>query len=229
MSFSNDDINTILLTLKLAACVTVILLLISTPLALWLARTENRFAGVINTLVAMPLILPPSVIGFYMLIAMGPDGFIGEITQALGLGLLPFTFSGLVVASVIYSLPFVVQPIQNALQAAGTRPQEVAATLGAGPMDTFFRVTLPLARPGFFTAAILGFTHTIGEFGVVLMIGGNIPDETRLISVQIYDHVEALNYEQAHSLSLLMVIFSFTTLLLLYSLRSGRVGYKVMS
>ena len=229
MSFSNDDINTILLTLKLAACVTVILLLISTPLALWLARTENRFAGVINTLVAMPLILPPSVIGFYMLIAMGPDGFIGEITQALGLGLLPFTFSGLVVASVIYSLPFVVQPIQNALQAVGARPQEVAATLGAGPMDTFFRVTLPLARPGFFTAAILGFTHTIGEFGVVLMIGGNIPDETRLISVQIYDHVEALNYEQAHSLSLLMVIFSFTTLLLLYSLRSGRVGYKVMS
>ncbi|MEK9713371.1 MAG: molybdate ABC transporter permease subunit [Thalassolituus sp.] len=229
MSFSNDDINTILLTLKLAACVTVILLLISTPLALWLARTENRFAGVINTLVAMPLILPPSVIGFYMLIAMGPDGFIGEITQALGLGLLPFTFSGLVVASVIYSLPFVVQPIQNALQAAGTRPQEVAATLGAGPIDTFFRITLPLARPGFFTAAILGFTHTIGEFGVVLMIGGNIPDETRLISVQIYDHVEALNYEQAHSLSLLMVIFSFTTLLLLYSLRSGRVGYKVMS
>jgi len=227
MSFSNDDISTILLTLKLAACVTVILLLISTPLALWLARTQSRFAGVINTLVAMPLILPPSVIGFYLLIAMGPDGFIGEITQTLGLGLLPFTFSGLVVASVIYSLPFVVQPIQNALQAAGTRPQEVAATLGAGPIDTFFRVTLPLARPGFFTAAILGFTHTIGEFGVVLMIGGNIPDETRLISVQIYDHVEALNYEQAHSLSLLMVIFSFITLLLLYSLRSGRAGYKV--
>ena len=227
MSFSNDDISTILLTLKLAACVTVILLLISTPLALWLARTQSRFAGVINTLVAMPLILPPSVIGFYLLIAMGPDGLIGEITQALGLGLLPFTFSGLVVASVIYSLPFVVQPIQNALQAAGTRPQEVAATLGAGPVDTFFRITLPLARPGFFTAAILGFTHTIGEFGVVLMIGGNIPDETRLISVQIYDHVEALNYEQAHSLSLFMVVFSFITLLLLYSLRSGRAGYKV--
>jgi molybdate transport system permease protein len=157
------------------------------------------------------------VLGFYLLLAMGPNGAIGQFTQALGLGTLPFTFWGLVVASMVYSMPFVVQPIQNAIEAIGNRPLEAAATLGAGPIDRFFTVVLPLAKPGFMTATILGFAHTVGEFGIVLMIGGSIPGETRVVSVQIYDHVEALEYAQAHALSGVMIVFSFFVLLLLYT------------
>lgn len=228
MSFSDADIATIWLTLKLASTVTLLLLLIGTPIAWWLARTQSWLKGPIAALVAMPLVLPPTVLGFYLLLAMGPNGFIGEMTQGLGLGTLPFTFWGLVVASVFYSMPFVVQPIQNAMEALGNRPLEVASTLRAGPVDRFFTVVLPLAKPGFITAAILGFAHTVGEFGVVLMIGGNIPDETRVVSVQIYDHVESLEYGQAHGLAGAMVVFSFAVLLLLYSLqRKGGLGMKL--
>ncbi|MGO2356624.1 MAG: molybdate ABC transporter permease subunit [Marinomonas foliarum] len=214
---SASDLEAIGLTFKVATTVTVILLLIGTPIAWWLARTRSRLKGPISAIVALPLVLPPTVLGFYLLIAMGPNGFIGQLTQELGIGTLPFTFWGLIVASVFYSLPFVVQPIQNAIEAIGERPLEVAATLRAGSWDRFFTVVLPLAKPGFITAAILGFTHTVGEFGVVLMIGGNIPGQTRVVSVQIYDHVEALEYDQAHKLAAIMIIFSFVVLLSLYS------------
>jgi len=217
MGFSAADLQAIWLTLRLATVVTLMLLLIATPIAWWLSRTRCRWKGVVSAVIALPLVLPPTVLGFYLLLAMGPNGPVGQLTQALGIGTLPFTFWGLVVASVIYSLPFVVQPIQNAMEAMGERPLEVAATLGAGSADTFFNVVLPLARPGFVTAAILGFTHTLGEFGVVLMIGGNIPGATRVISVQIYDHVEAMDYAQAHWLAGAMVLFSFAVLALLYS------------
>ncbi len=217
MGFSAADLQAIWLTLRLAAIVTLLLLLIGTPIAWWLCRTRCRWKGVISAIIALPLVLPPTVLGFYLLLAMGPNGPVGQLTQALGIGTLPFTFWGLVVASVFYSLPFVVQPIQNAMEAVGERPLEVAATLGASPRDTFFNVVLPLARPGFITAAILGFTHTLGEFGVVLMIGGNIPGATRVISVQIYDHVEAMDYAQAHWLAATMVLFSFAVLAVLYS------------
>lgn len=216
MMLSEADIGAIWLTLRLATTVTILLLIIGTPIAWWLARTTSPFKAPIAAIVALPLILPPTVLGFYLLIAMGPNGFIGELTQSLGLGTLPFTFWGLVVASIIYSMPFVVQPIQNAMESLGERPLEVAATLRAGPVDRFFTVVLPLAKPGFITASILGFAHTVGEFGVILMIGGNIPDETRVVSVQVYDHVESLEYAQAHSLSALLVIFSFVVLLALY-------------
>jgi molybdate transport system permease protein len=214
---SASDLEAIWLTFKVATTVTVILLLIGTPIAWWLARTRSRLKGPISAIVALPLVLPPTVLGFYLLIAMGPNGFVGQLTQELGMGTLPFTFWGLIVASVFYSLPFVVQPIQNAIEAIGERPLEVAATLRAGSWDRFFTIVLPLAKPGFITAAILGFTHTVGEFGVVLMIGGNIPGQTRVVSVQIYDHVEALEYDQAHKLAAIMIIFSFLVLLSLYS------------
>lgn len=222
ISFSDADLSAIWLTLKLATTVTVILLLIGTPIAWWLARTSSRLKGPVAAVVALPLILPPTVIGFYLLMAMGPDGFIGELTQSLGLGTLAFTFWGLVIASVFYSMPFVVQPIHNAIEGLGDRPLEVASTLGAGPIDAFFTVVLPLAKPGFITAAVLGFAHTVGEFGVVLMIGGNIPDETRVVSVQIYDHVESLAYDQAHTLAGAMVLFSFCVLLCLYWFQNKR-------
>lgn len=225
MTFSDADLAAIVLTLKLASTVTVLLLILGTPIAWWLARTHSVWKGPVGAVVALPLVLPPTVLGFYLLVAMGPNGWIGQATQALGLGLLPFTFWGLVVASVLYSLPFVVQPIQNAIEALGDRPLEAAATLRAGPWDRFFTVVLPMARPGFISATILGFAHTVGEFGVVLMIGGNIPGETRVVSVQIYDHVEALAYGQAHSLSALMVAFSFVVLLGLYGFqRRDRAG-----
>lgn len=219
---SPADLAAISLTLKLATLVTALLLLLATPLAWWLARSRHWLKGPISALVSLPLVLPPSVLGFYLLIFLGPAGPGGSFTQWLGLGTLPFTFAGLVVASVLYSLPFVVQPIQNAIEAMGNRPLEVAATLGASPLDTFFNVVLPLTRPGFITAAVLGFTHTIGEFGVVLMMGGNIPGETRVISVQIYDHVEALDYAQAHNLAGLMVLFSFISLLVLYAMNGSQ-------
>ncbi len=217
MGFSAADLGAIWLTLRLATVVTLLLLLIGTPIAWWLTRTRSWLKGPISALVALPLVLPPTVLGFYLLLAMGPNGPVGQLTQSMGLGLLPFTFWGLVVASVFYSMPFVVQPIQNAFDAIGERPFEVAATLRAGPWDRFFSVALPLSRPGFITASILGFAHTVGEFGVVLMIGGNIPDKTRVVSVQIYDHVEALEYTEAHWLSATMVIFSFVVLLALYT------------
>lgn len=210
------DLQAIWLTIKLASVVTIILLIIGTPIAWWLARTKAWWKAPVGAVVALPLVLPPSVLGFYLLLAMGPNGPIGHLTQTLGLGTLPFTFLGLVVASVLYSLPFMVQPLQNAFEAIGHRPLEVAATLRASPLDAFFTVAVPLAKPGFITATILTFAHTVGEFGVVLMIGGNLPGITRVASVQIYDHVEGLQYMQAHQLSAVMLIFSFTVLLCLY-------------
>jgi len=226
MSLSSADFAAIWLTLKLASLTTAILLVVGTPIALWLARSRSWLRGPIGAIVALPLVLPPTVIGFYLLLAMGPNGFLGHFTQWLGLGTLTFSFTGLVIGSVIYSMPFVVQPLQNAFAAIGTRPLEVAATLRANPWDTFFSVILPLARPGFVTAAILGFAHTVGEFGVVLMIGGNIPDKTRVVSVQIYDHVEAMEYAQAHWLAGSMLVFSFLVLLALYSSRKTRAGWS---
>ena len=215
MPLSSADFAAIWLTLQLATLTTVILLLIGTPIAWGLARRRSWPTGAGGAVVALPLVLPPTVIGFYLLVSMGPNGVIGQFTQSLGLGILPFSFAGLVVGSVFYSMPFVVQPLQNAFEAIGERPLEVAATLRAGPWDTFFSVVLPLARPGFVSAAILGFAHTIGEFGVVLMIGGNIPEKTRVVSVQIFDHVEAMEYAQAHWLAGGMLLFSFLILLLL--------------
>lgn len=222
-----DDasLSAIWLTLKLASVTTLLLLLIGTPIAWWLARTRSPLKGPIGAVVALPLVLPPSVLGFYLLVAMGPNGPVGQVTQSLGLGVLPFTFAGLVVGSVFYSMPFVVQPLQNAFEAIGERPLEAAATLRASPLDTFFSVVLPLARPGFITASILGFAHTVGEFGVVLMIGGNIPERTRVLSVQIYDHVEAMEYAQAHWLAGGMLLFSFLVLLILYNSRL-RPGWR---
>jgi molybdate transport system permease protein len=215
--------SAIVLTLKLASLTTGVLLLLGTPLAWWLARTRSWLRPAVGALVALPLVLPPTVIGFYLLVAMGPQGPVGQFTQALGIGLLPFTFAGLTVGSVFYSLPFVVQPLQNAFEAIGERPLEAAATLRASPLDTFFSVALPLARPAYLSATVMGFAHTVGEFGVVLMIGGNIPNTTRVLSVQIYDHVEALEYAQAHWLAAGMVLFSFAALLTLYSVtRTGR-------
>ncbi len=225
MPLTSADFSAIWLTFKLASLTTIILLLIGTPIALWLTHTRSRLRGPIGAIVALPLVLPPTVIGFYLLLAMGPHGYVGQATQALGLGTLTFSFAGLVIGSVIYSMPFVVQPLQNAFTAIGHRPLEVAATLRANPWDTFFTVILPLARPGFITASILGFAHTVGEFGVVLMIGGNIPEKTRVVSVQIYDHVEALEYAQAHWLAGAMLVFSFLVLLALYSSRRTQTSW----
>ena len=219
MFLNDSDLQAIWLTVRLAGIVTLILLLIGTPIAWWLARSKAWWKGPVGAVVALPLVLPPSVLGFYLLLAMGPNGLVGQFTQALGLGMLPFTFWGLVLASVFYSLPFMVQPLQTAFEAIGERPLEVAATLRASPLDAFFTVALPLALPGFLTASILTFAHTVGEFGVVLMIGGNIAGVTRVASVQIYDHVEAMEYLQAHRLSAVMLIFSFLVLLALYAWR----------
>jgi molybdate transport system permease protein len=216
------DFAAIWLTLKLASLTTVILLIVGTPIALWLARTRSWLKGPIGAVVALPLVLPPTVIGFYLLLLLGPNGAVGQLTQRLGLGTLTFSFTGLVIGSVLYSLPFVVQPLQNAFAAIGPRPLEVAATLRAGSWDSFFSVILPLARPGFITGAILGFAHTVGEFGVVLMIGGNIPDKTRVVSTQIYNHVESMEYAQAHWLAGAMLVFSFMVLLALYSSGKAR-------
>ncbi len=213
----SPDLAAIVLTIKLAGLTTVILLIIGTPIAWWLARSRSRLKSVVGAVVTLPLVLPPAVLGFYLLVLMGPQGPVGRLTQALGLGLLPFTFAGLVVASVIYSMPFVVQPLQQAFAGIGDQPLEAAATLRASPLDAFFSVALPLARPGFITAAVLGFAHTVGEFGVVLMIGGNIPGKTQVLSMAIYNHVEALEYANAHWLSGGMLIFSFAVLLVLYS------------
>ncbi len=222
------SLQAIWLTFKLAATTTVVLLLVGTPLAWWLARTRSWVKGPAGALVALPLILPPVVLGFYLLVLMGPKGPVGQLTQSLGWGLLPFSFAGLVIGSVLYSMPFVVQPLQNAFEAIGERPLEVAATLRASPLDTFLTVVFPLARPAYLTAAVMGFAHTVGEFGIVLMLGGNIPGKTRVMSVQIYDHVEALEYTQAHWLAGGLMLFSFVVLLALYMVqptgrRRGRV------
>jgi len=218
---NHPDFIDLMVTLKLAAITTLILLVLGTPLAWWLSSTKSRMKAVIEAVVALPLILPPTVLGFYLLLVLGSNGFIGEIMTNLGVGPLAFTFSGLVIGSVIYSLPFVIQPLQDAFQAIGNGPMEVAATLRASPLDRFFSVALPLARPGFLTATVLGFAHTVGEFGVVLMLGGNIPGKTQVISIAIYDHVESLDYTQAHWLAGGLLIFSFTLLLLVYSI-NGR-------
>jgi molybdate transport system permease protein len=215
---SSDDWTAVRLTAQLAALTTVLLLIAGTPVAWWLARTRSAFKPVVASLVAMPLVLPPTVLGFYLLLLMGPQGPVGQFTQALGLGRLPFTFAGLVVASVLYSMPFVVQPLQQAFEAIPERTMEAAATLRAGPWDRFFTVALPLARPGLLTASVLGFAHTVGEFGVVLMIGGNIPGQTRVLSVAIYGHVEALEFASAHRLAAGMVVFAMVVLVALYVL-----------
>lgn len=217
-----SDLAAIWLTVKLAALTTVLLLLLGTPVAWWLARTHSRFKGLVGSVVTLPLVLPPAVLGFYLLVLMGPDGPVGRLTQALGLGLLPFTFAGLVVASCLYSMPFVVQPLQQAFAAIGRAPMEAAATLRASPWDAFFTVALPLARPGLLTATVLGFAHTVGEFGVVLMIGGNIPGKTQVLSMAIYNHVEAMEYTNAHWLAGGMLVFSFAVLLALNSLQGKR-------
>lgn len=216
---TDSDLQAIWLTLRLAGITTVILLMIGTPVAWCLARSQAWWKGPLGAVVALPLVLPPSVLGFYLLLAMGPQGPVGQLTNWLGIGTLPFTFWGLVVASVFYSLPFMVQPLQNAFESIGERPLEVAASLRASPLDTFFSVVLPLAKSGFITAGILSFAHTVGEFGVVLMIGGNIPGVTRVASVQIYDHVEAMEYADAHRLAAIMLGFSFIVLLAVYTRR----------
>jgi molybdate transport system permease protein len=213
------------LTLKLAALTTIILLLVATPIAWWLSQTRSKWRAPISAMVTLPLVLPPTVLGFYLLVLLGPQGWVGMLTQGLGLGLMSFSFSGILIGSIVFSLPFAVQPIQYAFEAIGRRPLEVAATLRATPLDAFFTVALPLAKPGLLTATVLTFAHTVGEFGVVLMIGGNIPGQTRVVSTQIFGHVEAMEYTQAHWLAAGMVIFSFAVLLCLSLLkrRSDRV------
>ena len=219
------DWSAVRLTAALAALSTLLLLTLGTPLAWWLARTRTRLKPLWAAVVALPLVLPPTVVGFYLLLLMGPQGAVGQLTQALGLGRLPFTFSGLVVASVLVSLPFVVQPLQQAFEAIPERTLEAAATLRAGPADRFFSIALPLARPGLLTASVLGFAHAVGEFGVVLMIGGNIPDRTRVLSVALYDHVEASEFEAAHRLAGGMLLFALGVLVLLHVLnRAPREG-----
>lgn len=212
-----EDWQALALTARLAALVTLILFVLGTPVAWWLARTRSVWRGPVSALVALPIVLPPTVLGFYLLLAMGPNGFVGRFTEWLGIGLLPFTFWGLVVASVFYSLPFMVQPLQAAFEAVGSRPLEAAATLRAGPLDRFFTVAVPLALPGFMTGGVLAFAHTVGEFGVVLMLGGNLAGETRVASVQIYDYVEALDYAGAHRLAAILLVFSFLVLFAVYS------------
>lgn len=205
----------ILLTVRLATVTTLLLLVLATPLAWWLAHTASRWRALVGALVTLPLVLPPTVLGFYLLVSLGPHGPLGRLTASLGLGSLAFTFTGLVIGSIVFSLPCAVQPIRAAFESVGKRPMEVAATLGVPPLAAFLRVALPLARPGLITAAVLSFAHTIGEFGVVLMIGGNIPGETRVVSTQIFGHVEAMEYAQAHGLAAGMLVFSFTVLLVL--------------
>ena len=213
------------LTLELASLTTVLLLVIATPLAWWLSQTRSRWRAPIGALVTLPLVLPPTVLGFDLLVLMGPNGPVGQFTQALGWGILSFSFTGLLIGSIVFSLPFAVQPIQHAFESIGPRPLEAAATLRASPLDAFFTVALPLARPGMLTAAILSFAHTVGEFGVVLMIGGNIPGQTRVVSTQIYGHVEAMEYAQAHWLAGGMVVFSFLILMSLSLLRRSGGGF----
>lgn len=216
---STGDLQALLLTLKLASTVTIILLFFGIPFSWWLARSHSKLTSLLTALVAMPLILPPTVLGFYLLLLLGPEGPVGKITTQLGIGLFPFTFTGLVIASIIYSLPFTIQPLVSAFEAIPNRTLEVASTLRASPIDAFFSVVLPLSKSGILTAIVLTFAHTVGEFGVILMIGGNIPGETQVVSIQIYDHVEIMDYGAAHTLSVIMLVFSFLTLTLLQWIR----------
>ncbi|WP_020564420.1 molybdate ABC transporter permease subunit [Methylosarcina fibrata] len=225
---TEDDLSALWLTFQVAGLSTLILLIVGTPLSWWLARTPSRWKGVCNAVVALPLVLPPTVLGFYLLVLLGPNGPFGGLMAGLGLSPLPFTFGGLVTASVLYSLPFVVQPLQTAFSAIGEQTLETAATLRAGPWDTFFRVVIPLAKPGYLASTVLGFAHTVGEFGVVLMIGGNIPDKTRVVSVQIYNHVEALEYAQAHWLAGGLLIFSLAVLIVMYGLSNHPPAVRPM-
>ncbi len=218
-TLSTEAWPAITLTLQLASLTTLILLLLATPLAWWLSQTHSPWRSVVAAAATLPLVLPPTVLGFYLLVLLGPQGWVGQLTTAMGLGTLSFSFSGLLIGSVVFSLPFAVQPIQHAFEAMGRRPMEVAATLRARPLDAFISVALPLARPGLLTAAVLSFAHTVGEFGVVLMLGGNIPGQTRVVSTQIYGHVEAMEYAQAHWLAAGMVVFSFLVLLALMRLQ----------
>ena len=220
MPLGPEALQAVWLTLQLATLTTIVLLLIATPLAWWLSQTQSRWKGPVTALVILPVVLPPTVLGFYLLMLMGPAGPLGQFTQAMGWGLLSFTFTGLVIGSVVFSMPFAVQPLLHAFESMGRRPMEVAATLRASPVDAFFTVALPQARTGLLTAAILSFAHTVGEFGVVLMIGGNIPGKTRVVSTQIYGHVEAMEYAQAHWLAGGMVLFSFVVLLCLALLKN---------
>ena len=218
MILSATDISVFITTFKLATISTCILLLLGTPLAWWLARSTWRFKFLLEAIIALPLVLPPTVLGFYLLMAMGPQGFIGKVMHFFGLQSLAFTFSGLVIGSIIYSMPFVVQPLQSAFASLGQRPLDVAATLGASPLDRFFSIILPMARPGFLTAAVLGFAHTLGEFGVVLMMGGNIPGKTQVLSIHIYEQVENMQYASAYWLSGILLLLSFLLLILVYAL-----------
>lgn len=222
MNQLSDAWPAIALTLQLASLSSALLLIIATPIAWWLSQTSSAWRKPIAALITLPLVLPPTVLGFYILIVLGPKGWIGELTQSLGLGVLSFSFTGLLIGSLIFSLPFAVQPIQYAFEAIGRRPLEAAATLRAGPLDAFFSVALPLAKPGLLTATVLSFAHTVGEFGVVLMIGGNIPGQTRVVSTQIYGYVESMAYEEAHLLSAGMLVFSFLVLLALGQLKTRR-------
>ena len=216
MIISEQDLIALFVTLKLASISTIVLIVIGTPIAWWLSHSHWRYKYFVEAIIALPLILPPTVLGFYLLVSLGPNGPIGGLSSAMGGESLAFTFTGLVIGSVVYSMPFVIQPLQNAFSAIGQRPLEAAATLGASPIDRFFSIALPMARPGFITASVLGFAHTLGEFGVVLMIGGNIPGSTQVVSISIYDHVEALEYGQAHTLSASLLLFSFVLLLIVY-------------
>ena len=218
MVLSNPDLVALWLTLRLAGISTLILLVLGTPLAWWLAHTKRRSKILVEALVALPLVLPPTVLGFYLLVSLGPQGPIGSLFEALGLSALSFSFTGLVIGSVIYSLPFVIQPLHSAFSDIGPRPLEVAKTLGASGGDLFVSIVFPLARRGYLTAAVLGFAHTLGEFGVVLMIGGNIPGKTQVLSIAIYDHVAALDYGQAHWLSGGLLVFSFLLLVFVYGI-----------
>lgn len=215
--FQPSDLVALIITLKLASYTTVILLVLGSPLAWWLSQTRSKLRPVIEALIALPLVLPPTVLGFYLLVSLSPNGFIGQALAQAGIPRLAFSFPGLVLGSVIYSMPFVVQPLQNAFHALGSRPLDTAATLGAGPLDRFFRVVLPMSKMGYLTATVLGFAHTLGEFGVVLMIGGNIPGQTQVLSIAIYDHVEALEYGQAHLLAGSLLALSFLVLLVVYA------------
>ena len=226
LDFTLEELEPVWVSLELAVLTTIFLLLVSTPIAWWLSRKRTTARSVISSIVTLPLVLPPSVLGFYMLVFMGPNGPLGKLTGALGLGLLTFTFPGLLVGSIVYSLPFMVQPLQGAFEALGRRPSEVAATLGATPLGAFFRVILPLSKPGFLTGIVLTFAHTIGEFGVVLMIGGNVPGKTQVVSTEIYSFVEAMEYGKAHTLALGMLIFSFAVLLALSLL--NKKGWRAL-
>ncbi len=223
----HSDWEAVRLSISLALISTSILILLGTPLAWWLSRTKIKFRPVIEALVAMPLVLPPTVLGFYLLLALGPESPIGRLVSSLGGSQLTFSFTGLVIGSVIYSLPFVVHPLRDAFQAVSKQSLEAAAVLGAAPRDRFFSVAVPLAKPGFLTAAVLGFAHTIGEFGVVLMIGGNIPGKTRVLSIAIFDHVEGLAYGRAHWLSGSMMIMSFLILVVVYSKNRSWAGGRL--